>query len=236
MQFSKVYFSILLILILFIGACANRKETPKEKSQQRQIIPESDSEIVEERKMPQLELDTASMDKVEKLKWLYEKTVSSNKTERPKYELLFFKAYPSSFKELKSLYGYDDENGAMPLYHEYKHPQLFATLKSIPKETYYNKLLDTSVNGRWEADNIQDFAVLSYLKTDTEDFCEVMSKRSDKEIVSIFRYIFDGPHPDNYQDDVEELNSKIEPINNNMALLMRQAFNELLEDHDGHGH
>lgn len=180
--------------------------------------------------------DTTKMNKAEKLMWLHDKTIQLEGEERATFEQLFLKEYPNSFEEYEKLYGYDRDSGAAPLYYNMNHVMLFASLEQVDKRAYYNKYLNISVNGIWDADNIQDFGIYRYMLNDPEIMLDVMDERSNKEIISIMRYVFDGPHPDNYQEKFDTLISVIKPYNSRIAKLTTKSYQQLLSEHDGHGH
>jgi len=180
------------------------------------------------------------------LKEYYEKASNSTGEERAKYEQLFFDAFPSSFQEMLRFFGYDENKGAAPLYNynielerEGKSSVIsfFYNLSHIDKEQHYNKYIDICIGGKWEADNISEgFDIGAKLYYDTEAMTSVLSKRTDKEIESIFRFVFDGPHPDSRKGSYEELYHKVKPINSRVAELMKQAYEQLLAEDDDHGH
>lgn len=56
------------------------------------------------------------------------------------------------------------------------------------------------LNGYWQADNIRvAFGFGLHLLNNPESSCDVLSQKSDKEIESVFRFIFDSPHPNHEQ-------------------------------------
>ena len=182
----------------------------------------------------------------------YKKAMDSSLTNRVKWEQKFFCAFPNSFKGIQSLFGYDDENGAAPLYsHEsntYSYTDrhimsdvigFFSELKSIPDSTYYEKYIRINIDGHWEADNINEaFGFYYRLLNDTEDACETLSTFSDKEIKSVIRFIFDGPHPKNdYNEKLyKNLKPAIDSQNRRLSRLLTESYEKLMAEDDGHGH
>lgn len=181
-----------------------------------------------------------------------EKAKSSNSTEKSKWEQRFFCAFPNSFERMQAIFGFDDDNGGAPLYstdnptHDYRDKQIFSDvigffseLKSIPDTAYYKKYIRININGYWEADNIQGaFGLQSRLLNDTKNACEVLLTFSDQEIKSVFRFIFDGPHPKNeYNKNLyEQLKPAVDNQDERLSRLLTQAYNELMTEDDGHGH
>lgn len=181
-------------------------------------------------------------DKAATLKEYYEKAIYSTGEERVKYEQLFFDLFPSSFQEMQQFFGYDEAKGTAPLYNyniELEREGMgsiisfFYNLSYINKEQHYNKYVDICVGGKWEADNISEgFNIGAKLYYDTEAMISVLSKRTDKEIISVFRFVFDGPHPNKRKGSYEELYNKVKPINPHISELIKQAYNELLAEYD----
>lgn len=154
----------------------------------------------------------------------------------------FFCAFPNSFKEMQVVFGFDDKNGSAPLY-DYPNGEnmikYFAKLNSIPKDTYYDKYINICLDGVWEADNIREaFGFADRLTNDTEAACLSLAKRTDKEIKSVFHFIFDGPHPKNEYN--EKIYTELLPIlikqDERLGKLLKEAYNKVITEDDGHGH
>ena len=168
------------------------------------------------------------------------KALNSTGNEKLENDSLFFKDFPSTFKQMQDFYGYDAKNGAAPLYdYPIGHDQIlyFSNLNTIPEKEYYRKYVSICINGIWQADNIREaFYFGNKLKTETKVACAYLSERPEKEIISVFKFIFDGPHPDNYQDDYEELSEIIKTEDSKLADLLKKSYDQLLSESDGHGH
>ena len=171
-----------------------------------------------------------------------ERAQDSSSANRIIWEQKFFYSFPNSFTEMQAVFGYDDENGAAPLY-DYPSGgnviQYFSQLESIPDSAYYDKYVRINIDGIWEADNIREaFDFANRLKTDTENACEVLSTFSDKEIKSVFRFIFDGPHPKNEYNEklYQSLKPTINSQNERLSRLLTDSYENLMAEDDGHGH
>lgn len=181
------------------------------------------------------------------IKLFMEKAISSNSEEKDKWERAFFCAFPNSFSTMDSIFGYHgkpaplyysdipkDESifGSMNSYISY-----FSKLSSIPSIEYYNKYINLCVNGYWQADNIRvAFGIGTRLLKDTKPLCEILSKRSDVEVKSIFRFIFDGPHPKNNTNKVfyEQLYNAINQENKKLSKLLMEAYTKLINEKHNH--
>lgn len=172
-----------------------------------------------------------------------------NDDKKLEFETLFFCSFPNSFDEMENIFGFYSETGEPgPLYDYSGGPEgankdrgvmsfsiirYFANLKSIPSERYYDKFVNICVNGTWQADNITaGFYIYERLENDTKSICNVLSKKTKKEVYSVFKFIFDGPHPDNEYND--EIFDKIYPLisNENIELgdLLKMAYTDLLKE------
>jgi hypothetical protein len=181
-----------------------------------------------------------------------EKATGSSSMDRIRWEQKFFCAFPNSFKSMQSLFGYDNKNGAAPLYstgnetYSYTDRHImsdvigfFSELKSIPDSAYYKKYIRINIDGHWEADNINEaFGFYFQLISDTDDACKTLSTFSDREIKSVFRFIFDGPHPKNdYNEKLyKNLKIKIDSQNKRLSGLLTETYEKLMAEDDGHGH
>ena len=182
----------------------------------------------------------------------YKNATDSSLTNRIIWEQKFFCAFPNSFKEMQSLFGFDDENGAAPLYstenNTYSYTDrhimsdvigFFSELRSIPDSAYFEKFIRINIDGYWEADNINEaFGFYYRLIGNTESACKTLMKFTDEEIRSVFRFIFDGPHPKNeYNHKIfETLKQKIESQNERIEYLLYEAYATMTAKEDDHGH
>ena len=154
----------------------------------------------------------------------------------------YFCAFPNSFQEMQALFGFDENKGAAPLYNDPYGKNMikyFANLNSISKEIYFDKYINICVDGVWEADNIREaFGFADKLTNDAEAACSSLSKRSDKEIKSIFHFIFDGPHPKNEYN--KKKYNKLLPIltkqSKKLGDLLIESYKLAIAEDDGHGH
>lgn len=171
-----------------------------------------------------------------------EKATGSSSADRIRWEQKFFCAFPNSFREMQAVFGYVNENRAASLYDYPKGAnviQYFSQLKSIPDSTYYDKYVRINIDGICEADNIREaFDFANRIMEDTENACEVLSTFSDKEIKSVFRFIFDGPHPKNEYNEklYKSLKPEMDSHNELLSRLLTESFEKLMAEDDGHGH
>lgn len=171
---------------------------------------------------------------------------------KPYWEEKFFCAFPNSFGEMERMFGYHDSIGEAPLYSstnptkEYLDKHIFSDvigffseLSSIPKDEYYKKYIEINIDGYWQADNINEaFGFYYVLLQDPENVVKVLSRYSDTEIRSVFRFIFDGPHPKNEYNEAiyNRLKLNMENHSDRLVKLLEKSYTSLISEDDGHGH
>jgi hypothetical protein len=211
-------FLIAVLVIINIISCTS--DIKKNKNDNKNIEKKAKTE--------QIQIINGPMDK--KLAFYYDKAVHSNGNIKAKYEQLFFDAFPSSFVEMKKLFGVTDNNKTGVFLSDYKKGEeilsYFQGLKSIEPEKYYKKYIDICINGKYEADFISDgFGIEKILIEDTQKFISLLSQYTDYEIISVFKFIFDGEPTPTYK-YFNKLYELINPINHRVAMLMKKAFEE----------
>lgn len=112
-----------------------------------------------------------------------------------------------------------------------KHSLFFYNLKNIPKDKYYNKCIDHCIGG-WETEHpfCVGAEIVYGLRNDTEACASILSKRSFKEIISVFMAIFDAPHPPKGPIQAsydKELYEKVYAINPDLARSIEIAYNKI---------
>lgn len=156
-------------------------------------------------------------------------------------DCVIFYSFPNSFDGMMKLYGFDKVTKEAPLY---TWPigenviKYFGSIQSIPKDAYYEKYINICVDGYWDADNIrQAFGFHKRLSEDAKSVCQILSKRTDKDILSVFRFIFGGPHPKNHENALiyDDLSAKLKGEDSRMADLLKTAYDMVLQEDDGHG-
>ncbi len=194
----------------------------------------------------------SSQQQADSLLAFMDKATDSSLTNRIEWEHKFFCAFPNSFEGMQAVFGYDSKTGASPLYsignESYRYTDnhimsdvigFFNELNSIPDSTYFDKYVRINIDGYWEADNINEaFGFYHRLTSNTETSCRTLAIFTDEEIKSVFRFIFDGPHPKNEYNEkfYGNLKPKIESQNERLSQLLTESYEELMAKDDGHGH
>jgi len=145
----------------------------------------------------------------------------------------FFNSFPNSFCEFNSLYGYDDNKGAKPLYGDYyNHINFLFDSVCVNRHLFNQKVINVAINGKWEADATSLFQkkILNLVLYDTKDVLNILSEKSFEETKSFWRYLFDGPNPsDNMNKErFEKIYLKVKPLSSTQAKYMKDEYEELI--------
>jgi len=152
-----------------------------------------------------------------------------------RYAKLFFAEFPTNFASFNSIYGYSDKGGPMPLYSLYeKHISLFCKLNSTqPTTDHFSKLIKLGINGHWDADavNALQDCILSHVNEKPGLTVTLLKQFKEKEIRSFWKFLFDGPHPDDKEvkKQYDVLYKSIGLIDKSMANLMQNEYMKLVK-------
>ncbi len=81
---------------------------------------------------------------------------------------------------------------------------------------------------------VMPFTLTTILLANTKEACKALSKFSDKEVKSVFRFIYDNPHPQRkyFQEDFEKLKNNIAQYDKRLSELLTESYEKLMsEDH-----
>lgn len=150
---------------------------------------------------------------------------------------VFVNAFPDTFSELMSIYGFDEEFGPQPLYEEsFDHICFLFSNDRIREPQYIDKLLKLTYGFYWEADAptylgcniwklIDEYPVL---------ISDLLQNKSDTVIKDFLKCAIATPHPEPenvlyYQDFLETI-ELYENYSPKIARLLKQAHEELMEE------
>ncbi len=155
----------------------------------------------------------------------------------------FFEYFPNNFCELKSIFGYDEtdttEISFGPLYEDsQRYIDAFFNKLNIDQTKIVKRVIKICYDGYWQADGIsifQDYLHLG-MKNNIVTYITELGLKDKNEILSFWHFYYDGPHPENYQEDYQRVYIKVQAIDPRVADLMKQSYKKLLSEYDGHGH
>jgi|ERR1035437_980669 hypothetical protein len=202
---------IAIICCLVLSCNVSKKETQK-----------VNAELVERNRV--------SNDTVENLRLSFKK----------KDYQMFFDFFPSSYGQFLGLYGFDDKNGAKPLYEVYEdHVNYFFEFEGhVDQKEFIKKIYGIVKNAIWEADAptiLQDNLTLLIIKS-PKAILSLLSTKPNKEVESFWFFVFDGSSTDDLQNKEKFKNvyGKINALNPKQADLLKQVFGKMYNGKDSH--
>lgn len=151
----------------------------------------------------------------------------------------FFNNFPSNFTEFRKTYGYGDDlsgphGGFAPLYcTSYAHIDLFCSLcEFIPKEQYYKKIIDISIDGYYQVDAVFYFKDRCFFENtcDIEYFLSILEKYDDKKISSFWHFYFDNIMVlDSFKEFYQKTSDIIKSHNRLFRIMKKEYRKALLE-------
>lgn len=136
--------------------------------------------------------DSAWAQKLQKL-YSQANSVHSNKAKED-----FFYAFPSSFKDLNSLYGYKSNTTGLLYNNALNHiTYLFRNSEIINDTIFYKKIISISIDGHWDADAINYFQMELRRKTFAKPklILYLLEGMQNKQVESFWYFYFDEPIP-----------------------------------------
>lgn len=116
----------------------------------------------------------------------------------------YFKSFPNNFEEFNAIFGYSKdskgkviESGLLCKESE-SFVEAFFQLKEIERYMFYERVIDVSKNGYWDADGVNYFShgMHELVLSDVDNFSSLLSRRSLTDIEGFWTFFFDGPHPE----------------------------------------
>ncbi|NQX86520.1 MAG: hypothetical protein HRT67_11565 [Flavobacteriaceae bacterium] len=153
-------------------------------------------------------------------------------------EVSFFKMFPNNFKDFKVIYGYEENQGKVvygDLYDNYEQIVDYQP-KYIETKDYIEKLIDISVNGVWQSDNVAHIQnkVNNFFVENSDVFTQILKKKSKLKIESFWKFFFDGPHPENQQEMYNNVLDKLVKVDKAMIPIVKSAYAKVKEDWSEH--
>jgi hypothetical protein len=114
-----------------------------------------------------------------------------------KNQQMYFDVFPNTFTSLNCLFGYPLDFKSPLEDSSYDYIKMFFNLEVIEKTKYFNKMIDISIDGKWDSDGVSYFMMGLYekMESDVDIFVELLSKRTDRDIKSFWYFYLDTPAP-----------------------------------------
>lgn len=147
----------------------------------------------------------------------------------------YFKAFPCSFEEFLSVFGYFDMEDSVktsPLYSKsYEFIELFFRI-NIDRKLFSKKVIRITSGSTWSADAVNHFQsfLLHYLKEDNRVMLEELANSSDNAILDFWKFTLFGPHPEKNEKHYIELKDFLDDEYPKLDLMLTSAYKELLKE------
>ncbi len=150
--------------------------------------------------------------------------------DKPEEEIPKEELSAESLKHWESLYGKETEPYKLSHQPGYCYEILEEVQAIIPDTIYYEKMISLGIGGFWEADAIEYMRLhlLGLVFQNSSLAIDILKKKTNEEITSFFYFLFDGPHPENFQQTYDELYSRLSGLDIKIANLMKKAYTYLV--------
>jgi hypothetical protein len=130
---------------------------------------------------------------------------------------IYLQTFPDSFSEMKLIFGYTEDPDSQEFFKGYLYDDAYNHMMNIlltldqhvELDYYYEKLVNASIGGKWQADGINFFlgVVINKLVSRPQLFLDTLCEKTQNEIDSFWDFYFDGP---NGNQRFSGLNEKVE--------------------------
>ena len=157
------------------------------------------------------------------------KEAEEGSDDRTAAEKEFFCLFPESYEQVQKIFAYTEDSE--PLIAEetgWEITEAFANLKSIPKEEFYPKYISLTINGVSEAENpAYMFGIERIIHEDPQHAVTALKQRSQEDIASTFRFLYDEPEIGNLSMAYEDLQKILEQTDPEIAAIHKKTYDEL---------
>ena len=96
-------------------------------------------------------------------------------------------------------------------------------------------MIGIAKNGRWDADAVNHFqrGLREKIKSNLAYTVKKLNDLDQTEIKDFWRFYYDGPHPESYQERFNILQPKVASLDQHLGELFKEAYEELLAESDG---
>ncbi len=159
-----------------------------------------------------------------KLKEYYPKSI--NNSDSLKYQRLFFDSFPNNFSDFKAIYDHPWSLDTGQIF-------FFFELENVPERELYQKIINISIGGRWNADAVNFFqsGLRDKVFANPKLTFDLLKNKPDAEIKSFFFFFYHSIHP-LYKKIPGEL-TKMKSYNGRIYRLMEKGLKDALKQSNG---
>lgn len=147
----------------------------------------------------------------------------------------FVEAFPTSFEDFLSLYGFNKVDGERKLYSEASdHIEYLFSDQRIVSYGKLDILIQLSYGFKWEADapNYLHSKSCELAQTSPRQLADLLNNKNDADIISFFRMCLVGIFEDNITESYNDFVKVYSPISQRITELIKKAYILALEDSD----
>ncbi|MCB0399441.1 MAG: hypothetical protein KDD26_07420 [Winogradskyella sp.] len=189
--------------------------------------------------------------RVDSINLYFDKVLKSDGEKKRKLEKMFFELLPNSHSEMCDAM-YIDIWKKNVEWKKNKHKKGFVSkvyvvnpwveylskMDYYDKDSYYEKYFNICIGGEYGADYLRaGFEIYERFLSDTKTACEKLERLNDKEIESIFYFIFDETHPEHNEENISLYNKmllKMKKENLKLSELLEKSYKRIIAEQRNH--
>ena len=182
---------------------------------------------------------------------LYFEKLLKNDGKKKELEKVFFELLPNSHSEMSDAM-YIDAVKKVQEREKNKYKEGYVPKILIPnswvkylskmdyydKDAYYDKYFNICIGGEYGADYLRvGFEIYERFLSDTKIACEKLERLTDKQIESVFYFIFDETHPEQNEENIslyKEMFLKIKSENIKLSELLEKTYKRIITEQKNH--
>ena len=189
--------------------------------------------------------------RVDSINLYFDKVLKSEGEKKKELEKQFFELLPNSHSQMSDAMYIDTwkkhiewkknkhkKNYVPKLYVVNPWVKYLSQMDYYDKDAYYEKYFNICIGGEYGADYLRaGFEIYERFLSDTKTTCEKLEKLTDKEIESIFYFIFDETHPEHNEENISLYNEmllKIKEVNLKLSELLEKSYNRIILEQRNH--
>ncbi|MCA0133914.1 hypothetical protein [Winogradskyella alexanderae] len=203
----------------------------------------------------QIDIDFSNLSvtesRVDSINLYFDKVLKSDGEKKKELEKLFFELLPNSHSEMSDAM-YIDAVKKVQEREKNKYKEGYISKILIPnpwvkylskmdyydKDVYYDKYFNICIGGEYGADYLRaGFEIYERFLSDTKIACEKLERLTDKQIESIFYFIFDEIHPEHNEENIslyKKMLSKIKVENVKLSELLEKTYKRIITEQRNH--
>lgn len=186
--------------------------------------------------------------RVDSINLYFGKVHNSAGEDKKRLEKLLFEILPNSHLEMSDAMYIDltkkhiewekDKSTIPPILIPHPWVEYLSGMEYYDKQAYYRKYFNICIGGDYGADHMRSgFEIYKRFLKDTKTACKEMKKLNDKEIESIFYFIFDETHPEHNEENIalyKKMQLTIRKVDLKLSELLEKSYKRIIEEQSHH--